>query len=103
MAGRPPAEKSFAAMLRIAIKEAGEDGRDNLRQIADTLVSEAIEGNMQAIKEVADRLDGKPAQQINHANATGEGPVKVEHATDAELAKVVALILAKAMKQQNAD
>lgn len=70
MAGRPPGEKSFAAALRIAIKEASEeldkDGnkKDQLRVIADKLVKKAKEGDMQAINAVADRLDGKPKQQI---------------------------------------
>ncbi len=61
MVGRPKGEKSFAAMLRIAIKEAGnEPGTTKLRDIANALVDKAAEGDIQAIKEVADRLDGKP-------------------------------------------
>jgi hypothetical protein len=64
MAGRPPKEKSFANMLNIAIREAHDEGKDKLRAVADKLVELAIAGDMQAIKEVADRLDGKPAQAI---------------------------------------
>lgn len=64
MAGRPPKEKSFANMLNIAIKEATEDGKDKLRVVADQLVSMAMAGDMQAIKEVADRLDGKVPQAV---------------------------------------
>lgn len=64
MAGRPPKEKSFANMLNIAIKEAHDEGRDKLRAVADALVREAIAGNVQAIKEVADRLDGKVPQGV---------------------------------------
>lgn len=65
MAGRPKGEKSFAAMLRIAINEASAvEGKPKLRQIAEKLVDKAIEGDLQAIKEIADRLDGKPAQAI---------------------------------------
>ena len=65
MAGRPPKEKSFANMLRIAISEAGsKEGTTKLRDVADMLVTKALEGDMQAIKEVADRLDGKPPQAI---------------------------------------
>ncbi len=62
--GRPPKEKSFANMLNIAIKEAHDEGRDKLRAIADKLVELAISGELQAIKEIADRIDGKPAQAI---------------------------------------
>ena len=64
MAGRPPKEKSFANMLNIAIREAHDEGKDKLRAVADALVTEAIAGNIQAIKEVADRLDGKVPQAL---------------------------------------
>jgi hypothetical protein len=64
MAGRPPSEKTFANMLRIAIKEAHEDGKDKLRAVADALVTKAIAGDVGAIKEIGDRLDGKVPQGI---------------------------------------
>ena len=64
MAGRPPKAKSFANMLNIAIKEANAEGVTKLRQVADALVAEAIAGNVVAIKEVADRLDGKVPQAV---------------------------------------
>lgn len=64
MAGRPPKEKSFANMLNIAIKQAHDEGRDKLRAVADALVEKAIAGDVQAIKEVADRLDGKVPQGV---------------------------------------
>jgi hypothetical protein len=64
MAGRPPKEKSFANMLRIAISEATEAGNTKLREVADALVAKAISGDVQAIKEVADRLDGKVPQGV---------------------------------------
>ena len=59
MAGRPPKEKSFANMLNIAINEANASGGTKLRDVADALVAKAITGDVQAIKEIADRLDGK--------------------------------------------
>lgn len=65
MAGRPPSEKTFANMLRVAIKEAHEDGKDRLRAVADALVTKAMSGDIPAIKEIADRLDGKAVQQID--------------------------------------
>jgi hypothetical protein len=64
MAGRPPKEKSFANMLNIAIKEANDLGITKLREVADALVSKAIAGDVQAIKEVADRIDGKVPQAL---------------------------------------
>lgn len=65
MAGRPPKEKSFANMLNIAIKEAHEGGdKTKLRAVADALVDKAISGDVAAIKEVAERLDGKVPQAV---------------------------------------
>lgn len=64
MAGRPPKERSFANMLNIAIKEANDLGITKLREVADALVSRAIAGDVQAIKEVADRIDGKVPQAL---------------------------------------
>lgn len=64
MAGRPPSEKTFANMLRVAIKEAHADGGDKLRKVADALVDKAMTGDIPAIKEIADRLDGKVPQAV---------------------------------------
>lgn len=64
MAGRPPSEKTFANMLRIAISEAHATGGTNLRAVADALVKKAIDGDVPAIREVADRLDGKVPQAL---------------------------------------
>lgn len=64
MAGRPPKEKSFANMLRIAIAEANDEGKTKLREVADALVAKAITGDTAAIKEIADRIDGKVPQSV---------------------------------------
>lgn len=77
MAGRPPKERSFANMLNIAIREASEKGGTKLREVADALIQKAVAGDVQAIKEIADRLDGKVPQQLNHADNEGGGPVKM--------------------------
>lgn len=51
----------WANTLRRAIAQG--DGQQ-LRRIADKLLASAEEGNMAAIKELGDRLDGKSAQAI---------------------------------------
>lgn len=47
-----------------------------LQQIADKLIEAALDGDMQAIKEIGDRVDGKAVQAI--ANDPDSGPLKIE-------------------------
>jgi hypothetical protein len=59
-------DKLFREALRMQLAQAGENLKA-LREIADILIAEAKAGNIQAIKELADRLDGKPVQMLEHA------------------------------------
>ena len=62
--------------LRLELAEMSE-GIDlkKLREIARAHIEKAAAGDMQAIKELRDTLDGKPVQQLEHDlppdNATG--------------------------------
>jgi hypothetical protein len=42
-----------------------------LRLVARALVNKAVDGDVAAIKDVIDRMDGKPPQQINGAAPDG--------------------------------
>ena len=55
-----------------------------LRRIAAKLVEKAEEGELAAIREIADRLDGKPAQVIDRRD------VPVTQLTDEELLAIAA-------------
>lgn len=57
-------EKPFRDALRMEIADAGENSKA-LRNIAKKLIQQAEAGDMQAIKEFADRLDGKAVQQVD--------------------------------------
>ena len=58
-------DKLWADAIRIAVNEAYEGGdRKKLRVLADKLVDKAIEGEIAAMKEIGDRLDGKAAQSV---------------------------------------
>jgi hypothetical protein len=85
MAGRPPSEKTFANMLRVAIKEAHEDGKDRLRAVADALVMKALTGDVPAIREIGDRLDGKVMQQVEHSGFVSTPSTL----TDSDLASII--------------
>lgn len=56
--------KEFRDALRICLTEY-DGGEQKLRKVANALVNEAMSGNVNAIREIADRLDGRSDQQIN--------------------------------------
>ena len=61
--GGRPKEKAFADALHLAVNRKDDEGRKKLQQIAEKLVTCALNGESWAIQQVADRLDGKPAQE----------------------------------------
>lgn len=66
--------KSFAGALRRVLSEAGTN-REKLLEIADALVTKAMTGDVPAIREIADRTDGKVPQGHEHAGPDG-GPIQ---------------------------
>lgn len=61
-------DKLWGDALRVAVLRPAEDGRQRLAHIAEQTALAAMGGDMQAIREIGDRLDGKPAQAVE---ATG--------------------------------
>jgi len=53
--------KPWADAIRMAI---AQDDPERLRKLAKRLLDKAEEGDMAALKELGDRLDGKPAQVV---------------------------------------
>ena len=68
-------QRPFNDALRIALRSHPL----RLRRIADKLAELAEEGDLAAIREIADRLDGKPAQVVDHRDAP------IDKLSDAEL------------------
>jgi ribosomal protein L17 len=71
--GRPKGaenkDKSWRDAVRAAVNELRKDEDSSkkiksLRLLARKLVTKALEGDVAAIKEVGDRLDGKATQQV---------------------------------------
>jgi hypothetical protein len=73
--GTPNRERPFAEALRLALH--GDPLR--LRRIAEKLAEKAEEGDLAAIRELADRLDGKPVQAVDRRDAA------IDELSDAEL------------------
>lgn len=57
-------DKPWRDALRMAVNEDTPDGFKKLRKIAEACADAAIAGDMQAVKEIGDRLDGKVPQAI---------------------------------------
>jgi hypothetical protein len=67
----PYIDKPFREALRLAVKRSADadvKGKTKLDKIAAALVDEAVKGDVPAIKEIGDRLDGRVPQAV-----TGEG------------------------------
>lgn len=56
--------KPWAAAIRAALEKRGTAKLDALTAIAEKLLQKAGEGDTRALKELGDRLDGKPHQTI---------------------------------------
>ena len=61
----------WANTIRRAIAQSDPE---RLRRIAEKLLTMAEDGDMQAMKEIGDRIDGKPAQAIT---GDDESPVRM--------------------------
>lgn len=74
--GKP--DKLIRDALMIALKRSHIDADGNktskINAIATKLVEQAIEGNTMAAKEIADRVDGKATQPLEHTDPNGGNP-----------------------------
>ena len=67
-------ERVWAQAINNALEKRGKKGRmEVLESLADKLIDKCLEGDMTALKELGDRMEGKPAQAI-----TGEGGGPIE-------------------------
>lgn len=58
-----PKDKAFADALRLVVNRDDGTGVKKLQRLAEKLVAEALNGEGWAMCQIADRLDGKPAQE----------------------------------------
>ena len=79
------AEKQFEASLLMVANRSEPDGVKKLTRIAEKLVECALDGEGWAIQQVADRLDGRPAQDTKLT-------IERRDATDWSLVELVELI-----------
>ena len=64
--GRPKVITLSEALRQQLVQKApGADEREYVTEIARVLCDEAVKGNIMAIREIFDRLEGKPRQAID--------------------------------------
>jgi len=86
--GRPKKEWTWSGLVRKALEQKNNDGEQIKMAIAQALVDKAMDGDVQAIKEIGDRIDGKAKQQIDIKGdpdaplAITLGSVKGQNVTD---------------------
>ena len=76
--GRPKRDWTVAGLIEIAMEAEKKDGVPYKKAVYDKLVKMADDGDIQAIKEVNQRLDGMPKQKtdITITDITGLVSVK---------------------------
>lgn len=74
--GAPPKEWTMASLIREAAEEEDETGTPKKLIIARKLVTLAAKGDMVALKELNNRLDGMPVQKNVHSGDDDE-PIKI--------------------------
>lgn len=84
---------------RDAVERYAAQNPEKLSKIAEKVFAMALEGDMMAVKEIGDRLDGKPVQQVDigdHASMTEE----YRELTDEELMAIANRALQQASNGQ---
>ena len=95
--GRAVEKKPWLAAINRAI--AQEDAK-RLRRAVEQLLDQAAAGEPWAIQELANRLDGKPAQAITGADG---GPIQFSDSNRMEIARRIAFILAYGLEALPAE
>lgn len=65
MATGRKSDKLWRDAILLAVNEVDASGQKKLRTLATKVVDMALAGDIQAAKEIADRIDGKPKQEID--------------------------------------
>src|SRR5215475_4176417 len=77
---RPPRgqqrDKPYREALRMELAAAGEDMK-KLREIARVHIARCEAGDMLAIRELANRLDGRPAQSLEYSGPDSKPLTKI--------------------------
>ncbi len=67
-------DKLWRDAIMVAVKRQATGGKKTkkLAMLADKLVERGLDGDITAMKEIGDRLDGKPAQSVELGGKDGK-------------------------------
>jgi hypothetical protein len=68
------------------------DQKRKITKLANKLIQMASKGDIQALKEIGDRVDGKPKAIVQHTGE-GDGPIEVYQLTEKEMNDRIAVLL----------
>lgn len=73
--------KVWAAAIHRALerRKPADERIQAIDELADKLIEQCLSGNLAALQEFGNRLDGKPAQAVTVAGDDEGGPVKHSH------------------------
>lgn len=91
-AGRPPDRPVRDALRFVGLRE--KEGKTAIVRMAEAVFKKAEKGDVPAIKEIADRLDGRPTQAVELSGIDG-GPVVLagERTNDLDCARRASALL----------
>lgn len=69
-------DKAWRDAIRVAVMRNAEDGGKKLAKLADALVTAGLAGDVPALKEIGDRLDGKVPQALVGGDENSQ-PIKI--------------------------
>ena len=104
--GKPKGTISIVHLLLRKLKDKTPDGKKNADAVAEQLISLALSGDLDAIKVILDRVDGKVVERQEISGPDG-GPVEYSNVdtTDEERAARITALLdrARARRDGSAD
>ncbi len=75
--GRPKKEWTWKGELLKALERRTLDGTPIKQGVAEALVDKALQGDVQAIKEIGNRTDGMPVQKNILSGDEDGGPIRI--------------------------
>ena len=96
--GRPKGSKSLTKILKEALEKdlALKDSKTGIvetKQISEWLVAamvrDGIKGDLKAIREIYDRIEGKPLQKVNNVTSLDLSNIDLSSLTDEQIQKLI--------------